>query len=151
MSIFLAMSGAEVTACDKNSSVLETAKKNALFWRANVNFISLDLKTPNLARDSFDLVFCQGVLEHFSDAEILEISSRMLELAPVFVFSVPGIYYRHKDFGDERLLPEKHWRRLLEPAGVVSIRPYYSVRTKKNLLIKRPLMILGSVERKNRI
>jgi 2-polyprenyl-3-methyl-5-hydroxy-6-metoxy-1,4-benzoquinol methylase len=147
MSVFLAMAGVKVTACDRDDAVLAMAARTAERWNAHLDIVKADIMSMNFKTDGFDVVFSQGVLEHMTDEQIRRASIEALRVAPVFVFSVPGHYYKHKDFGDERLLNAPEWRRILGSAGKLELRPYYFRRTKRNALMKRPLMLMGVLSR----
>jgi len=147
MSIFLAMTGVLVTACDRDDMVLQKASETAAAWHRKVNFEKADLMNLSFPENSFDLSFSQGVLEHMTDEQIRTSCAQLLKVSPIFIFSVPGIYYRHQDFGDERLLSVKQWESILSGVGKLSMKPYFYVRTKKNFLRKRPLMWMGILSR----
>jgi len=143
MSIFFSMAGVDVTACDRDEDVLKKAGETARAWKAKVKFENQDIFHFKFPADHFDAVFSQGVLEHMSDDEIRAACKEALRVAPVFIFSVPGYYYKHKDFGNERLLKEKDWGRILGDSGSLRLEPYFKTRVKRNFLIKRPLMLMG--------
>jgi 2-polyprenyl-3-methyl-5-hydroxy-6-metoxy-1,4-benzoquinol methylase len=147
MSIFFAMAGIEVTACDRDDEVLKKASENAARWNARVKFEKKDLMSLDYKPNSFDVVFSQGVLEHMTDAEIQASSREILKAGKTFIFSVPSFYYKHKDFGNERLLKEGEWTHILKPVGKLELKYYYPLRVKRNFLIKRPLMLMGILSR----
>lgn len=147
MSIFFSMAGVDVTACDREEDVLKKAQETARVWKAKVRFEKQDIFRLKFPADHFDAVFSQGVLEHMSDDEMRAACKEALRVAPVFLFSVPSHYYKHKDFGNERLLKEKDWKRILEGVGSLQLEPYFKTRVKRNFLIKRPLMLMGILSR----
>lgn len=143
MSIFLAMAGVQVTACDRDDEVLEMGAATAAAWKTRVDFKKADLLNLSFPMDSFDVSFSQGVLEHMTDEQIQKSCRELLKISPVFIFSVPGIYYKHKDFGDERLLSMNEWKNILKDIGSLEMKPYFYERTKKNFFMRRPLMWMG--------
>lgn len=147
MSIFFAMSGKRVSACDLDEGVLSKAAETAKKWKVSVDFSKQDLLKLNFKDDSFDVVFSQGVLEHLNDDQIRQACRESLRIAPAFIFSVPGYYYNHKDFGDERLLKDSQWDAILKGVGRAEWKPYYFIRAKRNFLIKRPIMLMGIITR----
>ncbi len=148
MSVFFSMSGVRTTiACDRDVEVLKKARETSSAWKADVRFENQDLFHFKYPADSFDAVFSQGVLEHFSDEEIRAACQEALRVSPVFIFSVPGYYYKHKDFGNERLLKDKDWEVILSGCGSLRLVPYFKKRVKRNFLIKRPLMLMGILSR----
>ena len=86
-------------------------------------------------------------MEHLSDEWIRQVAAEALRVGKVFIFSVPSRHYKHRDFGDERLLPEDHWKKLMMGVGKFEIKPYYCIRTKRNFLLSRPLMLMGILSR----
>lgn len=147
MSVFLAMTGVKVTACDRDPGVLQKAADTARAWNADVTFAKEDLLALSFGPDGFDLSFSQGVLEHMTDEQIRQSCREILRVTPAFVFSVPSAYYNHQDFGDERLLPASEWRRILSGIGKLELKPYFELRVKRNFLLKRPLMLMGILTR----
>lgn len=147
MSVFLAMTGVKVTACDRDPGVLQKAADTARAWKANVTFAKEDLLSLSFLPDQFDLSFSQGVLEHMTDDQIRQSCREILRVSPVFIFSVPSAHYKHQDFGDERLLSESQWRAILKGVGRLELKPYFELRVKRNFLLKRPLMLMGILAR----
>ncbi len=147
MSVFLAMTGVQVTACDRDPGVLQKAEETARAWKTHMTVANEDLLKLSFGADRFDLSFSQGVLEHMTDDQIQQSCREILRVSPVFVFSVPSGYYNHQDFGDERLLPESQWRAILKGIGKLELKPYFELRVKRNFLIKRPLMLMGILTR----
>ncbi len=147
MSVFLAMAGLRVTACDRDAEVLAKAEETARRWQAKLAFAKEDILKLRFKNDQFDLVFSQGVLEHLDDAQIRTASAEALRVGRTFIFSVPGSHYKHRDFGDERLMSVAQWKKILRGVGRLEMKPYYFTRTKKNFLLKRPLMWMGVLSR----
>ena len=147
MSVFFAMAGIEATASDRDDEVLKKAAENAAAWKARVRTAKENILKFSFAGNSFDVVFSQGVLEHMTDEEIRQAGAEALRVGKEFLFSVPGPFYKHKDFGDERLLTEKEWEKILQGIGRLTMKPYYEIRMKKNFLMKRPLMLMGTLSK----
>lgn len=147
MSVFLSMTGVDVTACDRDDEVLKKAAATAAAWKAQVRFESADLLKLAYPADSFDVSFSQGVLEHMNDEQIRKSSAELLKASRTFIFSVPGNHYKHRDFGDERLLSMERWKKILSGVGKLEMKPYFFQRTKKNFLLNRPLMWMGILSR----
>ena len=147
MSIFLSMTGIHVTACDRDEAVLQKAGKIAESWKTRVDFSKQDLLHLDFPDDTFDLIFSQGVLEHMTDEAIQKSCREILRVGQTFIFSVPNHFYKHRDFGDERLMSADQWRKILSPLGRLELKNYYECRTKRNFLLKRPLMLMGILSR----
>jgi SAM-dependent methyltransferase len=147
MSSFLGMAGVDAIAVDNDARVLDVARASAARWPAAPRFVEHDIfKLAELGLEA-DVVFSQGVLEHFGDEEIVRLARESLTVAPRFVFSVPSRWYGHRDFGNERLLGAPEWGAILEPAGDVRVTPYFFARRRGTKLLRRPLMLMATVTR----
>jgi SAM-dependent methyltransferase len=147
MSSFLELAGVRTTAVDNDKKVLEVARAAAARWPAQPRFAEHDIfKLSELGEA--DVVFSQGVLEHFPDADIVALARESLAVAPRFVFSVPSRWYGHLDFGNERLMTAPEWGAILEPAGHVEVRPYFFARRRGTRGLLRPIMLMAIVTRR---
>ncbi len=150
MSSFLAMAGMDAIAVDNDAGVLQVARESASRWPVQPEFVEHDIFHLDQLGREVDVVFSQGVLEHFQDDEIRELTRQSLAIAPRFVFSVPSKWYGHKDFGNERLFLADQWAEILEGTGKVTTSAYFDARRRHTLARKKPLMVLGVVERDGR-
>ena len=124
MSIFLSHLGKEVTTLDNDPHVLELAKTNQEKFGGRNQLVEGDAFKLPFPDRSFDLVFHQGLLEHFSDDQIHQLLAEHLRVAPTVIFSVPNPNYPRKDFGDERLMSKRRWEELLQPYKIEMSRNY---------------------------
>ena len=147
MSAFLAMAGVQAIAVDNDPAVLEVARESASRWPVQPEFVEGDIFHLDQLGHEVDVVFSQGVLEHFGDEEIREIVRQSLAVAPRFVFSVPSKFYGVLDFGNERLMEASDWARILDGLGAVRTEPYFMARRRATRGLLKPLMVLGVVER----
>jgi SAM-dependent methyltransferase len=147
MSVLLAMAGVQATACDVDESVLGVARQNATQWNAGVDVIHRDIFELSKSADRYDVVFSQGVLEHFDDDRIHALVRESLAVAPAFMFSVPTRYYGHRDFGDERLMTLEEWQEILAPTGDARLSYYFPARRRYSYFLRRPLMLKAVVKR----
>ena len=90
------------------------------------------------------------MLEHFDDEAIRQLCRESLLVAPRFVFSVPSRWYGVLDFGNERLMTAPQWGAILEPAGDVRVTPYFFARRRGTRLLRRPIMLMATVSRRER-
>lgn len=148
MSVYFSKQGVRATALDRDTQVLEIAKKSADALGVTVEFVAGDLFALPFTANAFDAVFSQGVLEHFQDELIRSAVLEQLRVAPISWISIPTKYYKHQDFGDERLLTDSQWRAILEPVCEVETHYYYHQRVKRNFLFKKPLMLLVKASRR---
>jgi SAM-dependent methyltransferase len=147
MSSFLQLAGVETVAVDNDPAVLAIARSAAARWPTAPRFAEHDIfRLAALGVDA-DVVFSQGVLEHFGDPEIEQLTRESLAVAPRFVFSVPSRWYGHQDFGNERLMTAPAWGAILRGLGDVEVTPYLFARRRTTRLARRPLMLMVSVSR----
>lgn len=68
-----------------------------------------------------DLIVHSGVMEHFDDEEIIKALINQRYMSPRLIFKVPNIHskiFKKKTaFGDERLMSNKYWVKLIEKAN----------------------------------
>jgi hypothetical protein len=147
MASFLQLAGVETIAVDNDPSVLKIAREAAARWPTAPRFVEHDIFALTELGLEADVVFSQGVLEHFGDEEIVRLARESLAVAPRFVFSVPSRWYGHLDFGNERLMDAPTWGGILRDVGDVQVTPYFFARRRTTRLALRPLMLMVSVSR----
>jgi len=148
MSIFLAWLGFNVVSIDTNEEVVKNARQTASRLNAKVNFQVADtFKLPYLDQ-SFDIIFHQGLLEHFSDEDIGKILDEQLRVAPVVVLSVPNHRYPRRDFGNERLMNKNQWDKILSRYNIV-VSKYYSPKIFPKLYLPKTNIQYMAVVMKN--
>lgn len=122
ISIYLASLGYQVTAVDIEDDVIKLSKKLASDY-----FNTLDRKKIHLIFEkksifelgylplSFDVAFSNGVLEHFTDEEIINIIKQQLMVAKTTIVGIPTKYFSPKEakYGNERVLELSYWRKLI--------------------------------------
>lgn len=96
-SIELARRGAYVTILDISEKSLELARKFAENadpeTRKRLSYVLADGLAPSLEPESFDLLFHQGLLEHFRDPfPLLRANHRLLKPAGLIVVDVPQTF-----------------------------------------------------------
>lgn len=72
-----------------------------------------DVNTYITTHTMYDTIHSHGVLEHFSDREIIEIIGLQRNHARFLCHYVPSDKYTTPSFGDERLLSNHYWRLML--------------------------------------
>lgn len=102
----------EVIAVDIDPKVIKIARANleAIDGKKAI-LVQADAWKYN---EEADLIFSQGLLEHFSDEQLRSLVTHQLEQAPVLLHSVPNNDYGKRDFGNERLLSDSEWYRIFE-------------------------------------
>lgn len=118
--VLLADLGYQVTACDIDAELVERLESRYSDWIAQSRLAiqQADMFQFPWPRKTFDVAYHQGVLEHFSDEKIVAALREQSRVARFVLFDVPNHRYGAQPFGDERLLPIRHWRRLIQNAGM---------------------------------
>jgi len=124
MSIFLSYLGMNVTAVDNDKKLLASQKEIITLYNAKIKLKYADAFNLPFKKNEFDIIFHQGLFEHFSDDKIIELLDEQLRVAPIMVFSVPNKFYPKKDFGNERLLSKNEWDKILKNYNVIFSRNY---------------------------
>lgn len=114
MSIYFSFMGFRVIGIDSNAVEVKRATNLARELNSKVKFKQMDLFSLDHGKGKMDTAFSQGLLEHYSDQDIKRIINKQFEVAKVVAFSVPLDKFGHASRGDERLLPESYWRKLVE-------------------------------------
>lgn len=118
--ILLADLGYRVTALDIDPDVIDLLKYK-IGYISNLYVQKQDMfNLDNFDDDYFDVMYHQGVLEHFSDNEIIDTLKQQGRIARKIVFDVPNDKRKEKFqlYGNERFLPLHHWMSLIEKAGL---------------------------------
>jgi len=114
MSIYLSKMGFYAIGLDNNSEMVRRAKNLVLEVGGKARFACHDLFNLDLkVVGSYHVVFSQGLLEHFTDSQIRKALQIQFKIAPIVVFSVPLDKFGHQSKGDERLLSDSFWRRMI--------------------------------------
>lgn len=121
MAGYLKRLGLDVTALDLSQKVLDYANEVA----AQSNIISPckyeqgDILNLKYKKNTFDVSYSNGVLEHFNDEEIITILKQQMNISKYVIFGIPSTYFNmnEKMLGNERSLTLEEWNRLIELAG----------------------------------
>lgn len=126
VSIYLASLGYEVTAVDIEDDVIRLSKELAKDYyntledcNPKLNFEKKSIFKLGYPKDSFDVAFSNGVLEHFTDDEIIEIIKQQLFTAKITIVGIPTKYFSPKEakYGNERVLEISNWKKLIRKSG----------------------------------
>ena len=136
-SIFLSYLDFDCTAIDNNPRIIDIARSNNDRFYGHVRFALQDAFALDFADDSFDVAHHSGLLEHFSDADIVRLLREQLRVARKVVFTVPNSDWPRQDYGNERLLSRGQWEALLGDFKLEVSRnffPIYSMHALPSLL-----------------
>lgn len=112
--------------CDLSREALKIASKTVPKERLKRG----DLFSLPYRKDSFNLIFNQGVMEHFSDREFLEILSGFRKVAPKVLILVPSKYSVFRIWNpfeevSPRFFSRRELARLLRRGGYKNVRTGY--------------------------
>ena len=105
---------------DNDAQVLSQAMRFYESARAKVQLVRGDAFSLPFRDGSFDVVFSQGVLEHWSDADMLRSVREQVRVARVALISIPSRFYPRIGrfgpglIGNERWLSARRWKELLD-------------------------------------
>ena len=90
----------------------------------------------------FSVTHSSGVLEHYSDEEIVQLINEQLRVADICVFSVPTPYFEKKMLGNESFMKRKQWRKIISKSNATIIKEtgyHYKTLNKRIYdIIKKP-------------
>ncbi len=121
-STFLGQSGYQIIGVDKDPDMVELATSIATRQNSTTSFKLDDIKTLATISGHFDVIFSTGVMEHFSDSEIISIVNYHLSMSNYVIVSVPSDYFSEdqKTYGDERFMSVDQWCTILsKTAGLI--------------------------------
>ncbi|MFA5010145.1 MAG: class I SAM-dependent methyltransferase [Patescibacteria group bacterium] len=148
MSIFLSWLGLDITGIDLDPQVIAKAKVESARFNGKADFMVADTFHLPFPDNSFDVIFHQGLLEHFSDDDIRRILAEQLRCAPTVIVSVPNHWYPKKDYGNERLMNQAQWEAILAPFKVEKSYYYSLKRFPRPWLWRKPIQYLAVITRK---
>lgn len=141
MSIILYKLGFDVVCTDLNEKVLDIAKQNANSFNAEIDFVKVDMFdiSSRFKYKEFDIVYSQGVLEHFEDEDIIKAIRAQNDIAKYVLIDVPSYFARNYPnlVGDERLMTFWAWKRIIKKTGLTIRYSYGRIDDKKWYIIKK--------------
>lgn len=120
----IAQAGVKVVSLDNDQGILDMAKINARVLGADIEYVFGDAFHLPYTDGDFDVVFSEGLLEHYSDEEIKALVLEHKRVGRVVVVSVPLKGCKDPAFGNERWLSIEGWVKRLRPLGLIKSFPY---------------------------
>lgn len=119
---YMQKNGYSVTAIDISQKMLNYAQdiaKTSKVISCCDCYKREDILKLKFKRKYFDVVFSNGVMEHFNDNDIITSIRKQLKVAKYSIVGVPSLYFNmnEKMLGNERSLSIKEWDRLFKLAG----------------------------------
>lgn len=123
---FLGSLGYPVAGVDSDPDMIRIAKEVTGFSKNRVDLRISDLiKIPD-DMGFFNLIFSNGVFEHFSDDKIGAIIKHCLARSEIVIFSVPTDYFSDEQriYGDERFLSVKYWKKIIKVSNAKCLESF---------------------------
>lgn len=124
LSLKIATMGNEVIALDSDKDMISLSKKYFLneFKDANITYVNKDIREYK-SREKIDVIYSIGILEHYSDEEIIDLLNKQLKLADYVIFGIPTKYFdpKKKMYGNERYLNIRYWKSLIKKSNGILI------------------------------
>lgn len=121
MAGYLQKQGLDVTALDLNHKVLSYAEEIASGSKIiqPCKYKQGDILDLPFKRNTFDVSYSNGVLEHFSDNEIIKTLEQQMNISKYVIFGIPSTYFNmnEKMLGNERSLTLDEWKNLISRAN----------------------------------
>ena len=154
LSALFAKSGFNAFGIDIDDKMLQIARETSdkMSPTNPVSLMNASIKEIPFDDKYFSVAHSSGVIEHFSDPEIREILQEEMRVADTVVFAVPSPFFGEdeKMHGDERFLPKKKWRELINETGadIITDSGFHLLPFKKRLLriVKSPEKIMNPAE-----
>lgn len=143
ISTYFQNKGYSVTAVDIDENILKLAENivERSSFKETPKFEVMSIMNLKYKNKTFDVAFSNGVLEHFTDNEIIKILKEEIRIADVVVFGVPSKYFNDNEFmhGDERYLTKEKWRTLIKKANgkILEEDAFHSQSLKKRIKNKK--------------
>jgi ubiquinone/menaquinone biosynthesis C-methylase UbiE len=102
---------------DNDLRILGEAAPNLRRFGPGTTVVAGDAFQLPFPDQSIDVSLSQGLMEHFSDEQIVALVREQVRVCRSVVFSVPSDRYPRQDVGNERLMPPTEWARIV--AGAV--------------------------------
>lgn len=140
LSTYMASLGYDVTAIDIDKDILNLSKEIADKYDAinKPDFVCKSIFELDYKEKEFDVSFSNGVLEHFTDEEIINTLKQQMFISNFVIFGIPTKYFKQSEamYGDERYLKFKYWRNLVERADgtILEEKSMHYMRFKNILL-----------------
>ena len=140
LSTYMASLGYDVTGIDIDEDILKLSKKITKNYNSKnkPNFQKKSIFELDYRKNTFDVSFSNGVLEHFTDEQIIDTLKQQMKIAKVVIFGIPTKYFNQEEamYGDERYMSYKFWRNLINNAGgmILEEKSMHYMNKRKRLL-----------------
>lgn len=139
LALYISTIGKHVIALDKDIDMINLSKTYFLdkFPNGNIEYLCDDIRNLK-KKQRFDVCYSIGILEHYSDKEILKIIKKQLRICNFVIFGIPTKYFDEdkKMYGNERYLSLEYWRFLIKVSGckIIEESSYHYLNIFKRLI-----------------
>jgi len=135
LATYFAKLGYDIHGIDNDKRQLDLATRNSMVFSPDnpVKLLHGDMFNLPYENKSMGLAFSNGVLEHFSDDEIIHLINEQLRVSEKVAFGVPSTWYERypKMRGDERYLERDKWRDIIQKSKAKIISEPFLGHTKE--------------------
>lgn len=141
-SAYLGNLGYKVTGIDSDPDMIKLADSINNQSNKPVIFKLDDILTLNHINSYFDVIFSNGVMEHFNDSEIISAINRQILLCNYLVISIPSNYFSdsQKIYGNERFMTPGKWSSIISQTNC-SIIEEFNFNSEENKFTSTPQFI----------
>lgn len=111
----------DVTGIDIDEDMIKLAKKIGEEYNPDkkAKFVKGSIFDLDYEDNEFSICFSNGVLEHFTNEQIIDTLERQLSISETVIFGIPTRYFTKEEamYGDERYLPLAKWRKIIKASG----------------------------------
>jgi|TARA_Y100000034_G_scaffold11832_2_gene12368 2-polyprenyl-3-methyl-5-hydroxy-6-metoxy-1,4-benzoquinol methylase len=154
IAIKVSQSVPRVLGVDRNPGYIKVETATNEFLGGNAEFRkTLNGFTDTYDGEKFDVIFNQGVMQHYSDTEIKKLVFKCLTKCKTFVFSVPSNKYKYPPSqtpyfeATERFLTPYKWKKILK-GFKVTVKSYSHDMEAKPGEVVKGISLLITVRRK---
>lgn len=150
-SAYLASLGLNVYAMDLETAMVKQTKElsNKVSPNNPVKVLQGDIRNIPFENKFFSVTHSSGVLEHYSDSEIVEIINEQLRVSDICIFSVPTPYFEKKMLGNERFMKRDEWRKIISKSNAKIIKEsgyhYKTLGKRITDILKKPKTIFKPI------
>lgn len=149
--VYLASKGIKSYGMDlEEAMVKQTKELSKKVCKDNpVKTVQGDIRNIPFKDKFFSVTHSSGVLEHYSDEEIIELINEQLRVSDICVFSVPTKYFDKKMLGNERFMTRKEWISIINKSNARIIKKfgYHYKKLGKRIIdiLKKPKKIFKPI------